>query len=248
MIKLQIIGNLGHDNKLFTKTCRTHGGIHEDHVVVCPQCQVILVSITAKNGRKMMVSEGTVYPLATKSQQEREAQAISKRKNAMPVTYRFVILSFGDKENNIVTPPKIHPYLTTGRQVMIEINHAPIVSWYKANDGTIKCEVRLGIMYNENDAIKLLGKKEAARNQILPEESVQAKAAQVAPDAVATQLANLQKQLSELMAAHTPTAVEKAGCLGSNLKDVNVVEEPEDAVEEPADMVVETEGPSPFSF
>ena len=210
MIKLQIIGNLGHNNKLFTKTCTAHGGIHEDNVVLCPQCQGTLVAITAKNGRKMMVSEGTIYPLKTKDQQEREDKSIAKRKNAMPITYRFVILSFGDKENNIVTPPKIHPYLTTGRQVMIEISHAPIVSWFKANDGTIKCEVRLGIIYNENDTIKLLGKKEAARNQILPEEPVQAEVAQAAPGDIAT-LMNLQAQLSALIAAQAaPVKVAQA--------------------------------------
>ena len=237
MIKLQIIGNLGHDNKLFTKTCRTHGGIHEDHAVLCPQCQAALVAITAKNGRNMMVSEGTIYPLATKKQQEREAQSISKRKNAMPITYRFVILSFGDKENNIVTPPKIHPYLTTGRQVMIEINHAPIVSWFKANDNTIKCEVRLGIMYNENDTIKLLGKKEAARNQILPEEREvsQAEVAQDAPGDVATKLANLQTQLSALIKAQTPEVVEEV-----------VSPSPEDVIEEPADMSTEIGEITPF--
>ncbi len=207
-MKLQIIGNLGHDNKLFTKTCAVHGGIHEDNVILCPQCQGTLVDIAAKNGRKMMVSEGTIYPLKTKRQQEMADQAIAKRKNAMPITYRFVILSFGDAENNVVTPPKIHPYLTTGRQVIIEINHEPTISWFKANDNTIKCEMRLGILHNENDIITLLGKKEAARNQILPEEIAQP-AAQAPINDVATQIANLQNSLDALKAAQAaPVKVE----------------------------------------
>jgi hypothetical protein len=161
----------------------------------------------------MMVSEGTIYPLKTKDQQDREDQSIAKRRNAMPITYRFVILSFGDKENNIVNAPKIHPYLTTGRQVMIEINHAPIVSWFKANDETIKCEVRLGIIYNDNDTIKLLGKKEALRNQLLPEEPTPVQTIFAVPTSnVAAQLANLQTQLNALINDQsTNTAAEPMG-------------------------------------
>jgi len=170
MIKLQIIGNLAHDNKLFDSTCSQCGGIYSRvETAVCPRCGNAMAPITAKNGRAMMVSEGTIYPLATQDQKEYDAKARSKRKNSMEITYRFVVLSFANAETGIVSEPRIHPYLAKGRQIMIEINHNPIISWFKANDGSIKCEVRLGILPNGGDTIKLLGKKEAMRNLTIPE-------------------------------------------------------------------------------
>jgi len=212
MIKIQVIGNLGHDNKLFSKTCPSCGGIFEHRgTPACPQCNQPLVPITAKSGQKMMVSEGTVYPLVTKDQKEREAQAIAKRKNAMPITYRFVILSFQDPDTSIISEPKIHPYLTKGRQVMIEINHNPIISWFKANDDSVKCEVRLGILYNERDRIELLGKKEAAHNQILPDlpdkpdepiQPVEIEAERHNAAETTAKLIKLQTELGALVAAH----------------------------------------------
>lgn len=205
MIKLEIIGNLGHDNKLFSKTCPGCGGIFEHKgTPACPRCNQPLVPITAKNGHKMMVSEGTIYPLVTESQKEREAQAIVKRKNAMPITYRFVILSFEDPGTGIISEPKIHPYLTKGRQIRIEINHNPIVSWFKANDNSIKCEIRLGLLYNEGDRIDLLGKKEAAHNQILPDEPIQPIEADTHHNAedMTAKFTRLQAELSELITAH----------------------------------------------
>ena len=87
----------------------------------------------------------------------------------MEITYRFVIMSFANSETGIVSEPRIHPYLLKGRQIMIEINHNPIISWFKANDGSIKCESRLGILPNGGDTIKLLGKKEAMNNLTIPE-------------------------------------------------------------------------------
>jgi len=116
-----------------------------------------------------MVSEGTIYPLATQDQKDADTKARSKRRNSMDITYRFVVMSFADAETGIVSEPRIHPYLAKGRQIMIEINHNPIISWFKANDGSIKCEVRLGILPNGRDTIRLLGKKEAMNNLTLPE-------------------------------------------------------------------------------
>lgn len=174
MIKLQIIGNLAHDNNLFDSTCKQCGGIYfRAKTPICPKCNQPLVPITAKNGRAMMVSEGTIYPLATQDQKDAEAKARSKRRNSMEITYRFVILSFANAETGIVSEPRIHPYLARGRQIMIEINHNPVISWFKANDGSIKCEIRMGILPNSGDFIKLLGKKEAMRNLTLPEPTAQ---------------------------------------------------------------------------
>jgi len=170
MIRTLIIGHLAHNNKLFSRTCVQCGGIYtNDGPVVCPTCNNPLVSITAKNGRAMMVSEGTIYPLMTQEQKDRDAQSRAKRRNSMEITYRFVLLSFADPESGVVVEPPIHQYLTKGRQIMVETNRNPIVSQFKANDETIKCEVRLSVLTNEGDFIKLLGRKESMENLTSPE-------------------------------------------------------------------------------
>lgn len=170
MLKTQMIGHLAHDNKLFSRTCARCGGIYSNEgAVVCPKCNSQLVPITAKNGRAMMVSEGTIYPIMTKDQKDREAQSRAKRQNSMEITYRFVILSFAHPESGIVIEPPVHRYLTKGRQIMIETNHSPIISWFKANDESTKCEVRFGILYNEGDSVRLLGRKESMENLTSPE-------------------------------------------------------------------------------
>jgi len=176
MIKTQIIGHLAHNNKLFSRTCSQCGGIYSNEdTPSCPSCNRPLVPITAKNGRAMMVSEGTIYPIMTQAQKDREAQSRAKRRNSMEITYRFVLMSFANPETGVVTEPPIHKYLTKGRQIMIETNHSPVISWFKANDKSIKCEVRFGIL--PGDTIRLLGKKESMENLISPEPEIQAKPA-----------------------------------------------------------------------
>ena len=211
MIKLQIIGNLAHNNRLFDSTCKQCGGIYSRmETAVCPRCGNSVVPITAKNGRAMMVSEGTIYPLITQDQKDIEIKARSKRKNSMEIIYRFVVLSFADAETGIVSEPRIHPYLTKGRQVMIEINHNPIISWFKANDGSIKCEVRLGILPNGGDFIKLLGKKEAMRNLTIPENSVPTTQA-IPMGNVNDQLLKMKAQIDSLLKAQPDVAAEVTG-------------------------------------
>lgn len=199
MIKLQIIGNLAHDNKLFDSTCKQCGGIFSRvETAICPRCGNNVVPITAKNGRAMMVSEGTIYPLTTPDQKDMDAKARSKRKNSMEITYRFVVLSFANAETGVVSEPRIHPYLAKGRQIMIEINHNPIISWFKANDESIKCEVRLGILVNGQDTIRLLGKKESMNNLTIPENP----AAQISPLAgVDEKLLTMKAELEKMIAA-----------------------------------------------
>jgi len=208
VIKLQIIGNLAHDNKLFDSTCSQCGGIYSSkETPTCPRCNKALVPIKAKNGRAMMVSEGTIYPLMTQDQKDAEAKARSKRKNSMEIVHRFVVMSFADTNTDIALEPRIHPYLLKGRQVMIEINHNPIISWFKANDGSIKCEKRLGVLPNSGDFIKLLGKKEAMRNLTIPESP----AAQVAPvNDANTQLITMKAQIEALLSAQSNTPAKDA--------------------------------------
>jgi len=201
MIKLQIIGNLAHDNMLFDSTCNQCGGIYSRaKTAVCPKCGHAVVPITAKNGRAMMVSEGTIYPLATQDQKNADAKARSKRKNSMEITYRFIVLSFADATTGVVSEPRIHPYLAKGRQIMIEINHNPIISHFKAGDDSIKCEVRLGILSNGGDTIRLLGKKEAMNNLTLPEK-VTAQTEDI--PGVDNKLLVMKAELDKLIAAQT---------------------------------------------
>jgi len=230
MIKLQIIGNLAHDNKLFDSTCSQCGGIYSRiETPTCPRCNKALVPIKAKNGRAMMVSEGTIYPLATQDQKDAEAKARSKRKNSMEITYRFVIMSFADAETGIVSEPRIHPYLAKGRQIMIEINHNPIISWFEARDKSTKCEVRLGIMPNGGDTIRLLGKKEAMRNLTLPE-SLTVQAAIPVNDAN-NQLLIMKAQIESLLNAqsNTPAKVAEVKVVNADIPDDGVIidEEPD---------------------
>jgi len=219
MIKLQIIGNLAHNNNLFDSTCSQCGGIYSRiETPTCPRCNKALVPITAKNGRAMMISEGTIYPLATQDQKDAEAKARSKRRNSMEITYRFVIMSFANAETGIVSEPRIHPYLAKGRQVMIEINHNPIISWFKAKDGSIKCEIRLGILPNGGDFIKLLGKKEAMRNLTLPESP--------APQAVPVNstnnqlLKNMRAQIDALLKPQSNTAMATEPAETEKIEDI----------------------------
>jgi len=201
MIKIQIIGNLAHDNLLFDSTCKQCGGIYSRaKTAICPKCNNAVSPITAKNGRAMMVSEGTIYPLATQDQKDADAKARSKRRNSMEITYRFVVMSFANAETGVVSEPRIHPYLAKGRQIMIEINHNPIISWFKANDGSMKCEVRLGILPNGGDTIRLLGKKEAMNNLTLPE-SPATNVAKV--DEATEKLLTMRAELDRLINAQT---------------------------------------------
>jgi len=198
MIKIQIIGNLAHNNLLFDSTCKQCGGIfNRSKTANCPKCNNPVVPIAAKNGRAMMVSEGTMYPLATQAQKDADAKSRSKRKNSMEIVYRFVVLSFADATTGIVSEPHIHPYLAKGRQVMVEINHNPLISHFTAGDGSTKCEVRLGILSNGGDTIRLLGKKEAMNNLTLPEKAVaQTESIPGVDDKLLTMKAELEKLIN----------------------------------------------------
>ena len=170
MIKTQIIGHLAHDNKLFdvqcTKCFMMYDGKTLTDRVACPKCGSPLGSIYAKNNRPMAISEGTIYPTLTEAEKNQDAENVAKRKNAMPITHRFVLFSFANKETGILQEPPVHQYLANGREVMIEVSHNPIASWYKAKDGSIKLELRYTILYNKGDKVQLLGRKETASQPV----------------------------------------------------------------------------------
>jgi len=166
MIKTQIIGHLAHDNKLFDVQCTKCGMMYDSKTIsvglVCQKCNSPLDSIRAKNDRTMAISEGTIYPTLTEADKAQDAENVAKRKNAMPITHRFVLFSFANKETGILQEPPVHQYLASGREVMIEVGHNPIASWYKSKDQSIKLELRYTILYNKGDKIQLLGRKEVA--------------------------------------------------------------------------------------
>lgn len=235
MIKTQIIGHLAHDNKLFDVQCTKCNMMYESKTLInpaikfdCPKCHSPLDSIRAKNNRAMAISEGTVYPTITEADKAQDAENVAKRKNAMPITHRFVLFSFANKETGILQEPPVHQYLASGREVMIEVSHNPIASWYRAKDKTIKLELRYTILYNKGDKIQLLGRKEVAGQAAVqpvnqPAASIGVSVANTTPTANVVNsapgrvdpavLAALQAQLNTIMAAQnavnaTPGPVE----------------------------------------
>lgn len=170
MIKTQIIGHLAHDNKLFDVQCTKCGMMYDSKTIsvglICQKCNSPLDSIRAKNDQAMAISEGTIYPTITEADKAQDAENVAKRKNAMPITHRFVLFSFANKETGILQEPPVHQYLASGREVMIEVSHNPIASWYKAKDQSIKLELRYIILYSKGDKIQLLGRKEVAEQPV----------------------------------------------------------------------------------
>jgi len=166
MIETQIIGHLAHDNKLFDVQCTKCNMMYDGMTLpsrnACPKCGNSLGSIYTKKGRAMAISEGTIYPTMTETEKDQDAENVARRKNAMPITYRFVLFSFANLETGILQEPPVHQYLATGREIMIKVTHSPIASWYKAKDTTIKLELRYVIMQSKGDKIQLLGRKEVA--------------------------------------------------------------------------------------
>jgi len=160
---LKIVGYLGHDNKLFDRTCSKCGGMYSSKLVqVCPKCSQALTFITTKNGNKMAISEGTIYPAFWNKQKERDAQAIGNRKNGMTPTYRFKTFSFADA-NGVLSPPIDHHVMLKGAQVeILAINHSLIPSWYQTKGGDSMVELMIQVYPQYGDIIKVIKAPKAA--------------------------------------------------------------------------------------
>ena len=121
MIETQIIGHLAHDNKLFDVQCTECNMMYDGMTLpsrnACPKCGNSLGSIYTKKGRAMAISEGTIYPTMTETEKDQDAENVAKRKNAMPITYRFVLFSFANLETGILQEPPVLQYLATGREI-----------------------------------------------------------------------------------------------------------------------------------
>lgn len=228
MFKTQIIGHLGHDNKLFDVQCKEHGIFNNKAINgICPKCQQPVASITTSKGRTMAISEGTIYPTRTKTEETNLAQNLEKRKNALPPTYRFVLFSFAHPETGVLMEPPVHQYLAKGREVLIEVNSEPVVSYFNANDGSSKCEIRYVIIPSAGDKIKLLGRKEtvaqpAAQPVVQPGAQTAAQPVIQPTGNVNAQIAALQKQLNDIInAGNKQPAAQAAGVEQTQLFPTN---------------------------
>lgn len=132
----KIVGNLGHDNKLFDRTCPAcRKGMYSSRKYSrCPKCGGALGYLTNAEGKAIAISEGTVYPAFGPEQEKSDAMAISKRKNGMPIKYRFKMFSFID-EHGVLIPPADHDRCRSGARVEIMImRHQPVPSWFMGKD------------------------------------------------------------------------------------------------------------------
>jgi len=132
----KIVGNLGHDNKLFDRTCPAcRKGMYSSRKYSrCPKCGGALGYLTNAEGKAIAISEGTVYPAFGPVQEKNDAMAISKRKNGMPIKYRFKMFSFID-EHGVLIPPADHDRCRSGARVEIMImRHQPVPSWFMGKD------------------------------------------------------------------------------------------------------------------
>ncbi len=155
---LRIVGNLGHDNKLFDRTCPQCKGAYSSYLVnTCPKCGTALTYITTDAGKPMAISEGTIYLSQGPKTEERDKKAISNRKNGLTPLYRFKIFSFAD-ENGVLGVPKDHQNMRAGAQVEVTIvNHQAIPSGpfvTKKHGQTI--EMMLLVYEDNGDTVKIL--------------------------------------------------------------------------------------------
>ena len=132
----QMTGHLGHDNKLFDRTCPNCNGMHSslEGLAICPKCSIPLILLTTKDGKAMAISEGTIYPSFGPNQKGKEADAVNNRKNGMEVVHRFKMFSFADEKGNI-SPPQNHHLMKSGAQIKIRvINHGVVHSYFEGGD------------------------------------------------------------------------------------------------------------------
>jgi hypothetical protein len=174
----KMVGSLGHDNKLFDRTCpNCHNGMYSSRITsTCPKCGSDLVYITNSEGNPLTISEGTIYPAFGPKQEERDKAEISKRKNGMLITYRFKMFSFMNETGALMPPPE-HDRCRKGSKVeLLILNHQLIPSWFKTKEGTVKVELMAHVYTNYGDKIKVLTEQEYAskvvHHQVYPDGTV----------------------------------------------------------------------------
>lgn len=157
----KIVGYLGHDNKLFDRTCPACKGMYSSHELAnCPKCGMLLTYLTSPDGKALAISEGTVYPAFGPKQDKRDIAAVTNRKNGMFPTYRFKLFSFMD-DHGVLIPPAEHGRCRKGAKVeILTMNHQLVPSWFLGRDGAHKVELLIMVYTNYGDSIKVLTEQE----------------------------------------------------------------------------------------
>ena len=163
----KIVGYLGHDNKLFDRTCPGCKGMYSSHELSnCPKCGLLLTYLTSPDGKALAISEGTVYPAFGPKQDKRDADAITNRTNGMFPVYRFKLFSFMD-DYGVLVPPAEHSRCRKGAKVeILTMNHQLVPSWFLAKDKTPKVELLIMVYTNYGDSIKVLTEQEYANKVV----------------------------------------------------------------------------------
>ena len=210
----KIVGNLGHDNHLFDRTCPACKGMYSSHERSnCPKCNAALTYLTGPEGRPIAISEGTVYPAFNDKQLQKDAAEISARKNGMPIKYRFKMFNFMD-DNGVLTPPIEHDRCRKGAKVeIVSMNHQCVPSWFMGKDisnpqSTTKIpwvEFLVLVYTNYGDYIKVLTEAEYANIVVHHPMNPDGTPAPIETgESVQEQLARLQSQFNELQGLSTP--------------------------------------------
>jgi hypothetical protein len=163
---LRIVGHLGHDNKLFDRTCATCKGYYSSKLIAtCPRCGKPLTYITTRKGKPMAISEGSIYPALWPKRKKEDLEAIGNRKNGMVPKYRFKTFSFAD-ENGVLAPPTDHYKMLKGAQVdLTVINHGLIPSWFQTKEEKdVHVELMIQIYPHYGDKIKVTKPPKSAEN------------------------------------------------------------------------------------
>lgn len=203
----EIVGNLGHDNRLFDRTCPNCGGMFSSfQMSVCNKCNVPLVAITTGEGKAMAISEGTIYPAFGPKQKERNQKAINNRKNGMQPVYRFKVFSFAD-ENGMVSLPQDHQRMKKGAMVKVSVrNHEIVPSWFLSSSNVPRVELMMQIYPQYGDVAVVL--KDAQAQAATQPVTIGPDGQPIPMDTSqeAAEIARLEARIAELRGQSTPQA------------------------------------------
>jgi hypothetical protein len=210
----KIVGYLGHDNKLFDRTCPAcrKGMYSSREYSRCPKCGAALGYLTSGDGKAIAISEGTLYPAFGPKQEKRDADEVSKRKNGMAPVYRFKMFNFID-DHGVLIPPPEHDGCRKGAKVeILTMGHQLVPSWFmgKNPDGSKSAKVELLIMVytNYGDYVKVLTDQEYASktvsHKVYPDGSPAP--IEMPVTGLAADIAALEKKIADIKAAQLPQA------------------------------------------
>jgi len=230
----KVVGDLGHDNKLFDRTCPVCRGMYSSHKLAsCPKCNSQLVYITGGDGQPMAISEGTIYPALSDKQIRKDNAEIYSRKNGMRIRYRFKMFSFVD-EHGVLTPPAEHSRCCRGAKVeLLSMNHQPVPSWFMGKDHKNPeskakvpwVEFLVMVYTNYGDYVKVLTEQEYASMVVHHEVNSDGSPAPVGTDSsIHEKLAHLQAEINKLQGIQQPQITpDKTAPPWSGPADVNEV-------------------------